>query len=195
MEKGRSVFKMFTGKPTGKRPVGRPRCRQENSVRINLKTGAKGRSCVNSILDGDYWRALMNMVLNLQFPYTMELVIRFQYSFTPTKRRILHNSLSCELSFVRLLLFRLSSFPPELLLESCDLSSSQTVYGILLFFYLIDPIILLFNYYLNLKCIYMPIKSRILKFSKHVTRMRKCRSALKILTRTPTRKMPLGRSD
>jgi hypothetical protein len=32
-----SPLKMFTGKPTGKRPLGRPRGRQENNIRMNLK--------------------------------------------------------------------------------------------------------------------------------------------------------------
>ena len=37
MEEGRSAFKILTGKPTGKRPLGRPRRRWENNVRMNLE--------------------------------------------------------------------------------------------------------------------------------------------------------------
>ena len=37
MEEGRSAFKILTDKPTGKRPLGKPRCRWEDNVRINLK--------------------------------------------------------------------------------------------------------------------------------------------------------------
>ena len=37
MEKGRSAFKILTGKPTGKRPLGRPRCRWENNIKMNLE--------------------------------------------------------------------------------------------------------------------------------------------------------------
>ena len=37
MEEGRSAFEILTGKPTGKRPLGRPRRRWEDSIRINLK--------------------------------------------------------------------------------------------------------------------------------------------------------------
>ena len=33
MEKGRGAFKMLTGKPTGKRPLGRPRRRWEDNIR------------------------------------------------------------------------------------------------------------------------------------------------------------------
>ena len=32
MEEGRSAFRILTGKPTGKRPLGRPRCRWEDNT-------------------------------------------------------------------------------------------------------------------------------------------------------------------
>ena len=38
MEEGRSAFKILTGKPTGKRPLGRPRGRWKNNIRKDLKT-------------------------------------------------------------------------------------------------------------------------------------------------------------
>ena len=37
MEKGRSAFKILTGKPTGKIPLGRPRRRWEDNIRIDLE--------------------------------------------------------------------------------------------------------------------------------------------------------------
>ena len=37
MEEGRSAFKILTGKPTGKRPLGRPRCRWEDNIRMDLE--------------------------------------------------------------------------------------------------------------------------------------------------------------
>ena len=36
MEKGRSAFKILTGKRTGKRPFGRPRRRWEDNIRMDL---------------------------------------------------------------------------------------------------------------------------------------------------------------
>ena len=61
MEEGRSAFKMLTGKPTGKRSLGRPRRRWEDNIRMagNLVDYTYGR---------DYWRALVNAALNLQIP-------------------------------------------------------------------------------------------------------------------------------
>ena len=37
MEEGRSAFKILTGKPTGKRPLGRPRRRWVDNIRMHLE--------------------------------------------------------------------------------------------------------------------------------------------------------------
>ena len=37
MEEGRSAFKILTGKPTGKRPLWRPRYRRKDNIRMDLK--------------------------------------------------------------------------------------------------------------------------------------------------------------
>ena len=37
MEEGMSAFKILTGKPTGKRPLGRPRCRWEENIRMDFE--------------------------------------------------------------------------------------------------------------------------------------------------------------
>ena len=49
MEQGRSAFKILTGKPTGKRPLGRPRRRWEDNIRLDLKQmGINTRNWVDS---------------------------------------------------------------------------------------------------------------------------------------------------
>ena len=54
-------------KPTGKRPLGRPRHRWEDNIRMDLKEiGISTRNWVDSAQDRDYWRALV--VLNLWVP-------------------------------------------------------------------------------------------------------------------------------
>ena len=66
MEEGRSAFKIVSGKPTGKRPVGRPRRRWGDSIRMDLKViGFNTRNWVDSTQDEDYWRTLANSALNL----------------------------------------------------------------------------------------------------------------------------------
>ena len=37
MEEGKSASKILTDTPTGKRPLGRPRCRWEDNIRMDLK--------------------------------------------------------------------------------------------------------------------------------------------------------------
>ena len=67
MEEGRSAFKSSTGKPTGKRPLGRPRRRWEDNIRMDLEdTDMNAGNWVNSSQDRDYWRVLVNGALNLR---------------------------------------------------------------------------------------------------------------------------------
>ena len=69
MEEGRSAFKILTGKPAGKRPLGRPRRRWENNIRTDLKkNGINARNLVDSAQYRDYWRALVNSALKLRVP-------------------------------------------------------------------------------------------------------------------------------
>ena len=67
MEEGRSAFKILTGEPTGKRPLGRPRRRREDNIRMDLEEiGISAGSWLNSGQDMNYWRVLVNAALNLQ---------------------------------------------------------------------------------------------------------------------------------
>ena len=69
MEEGRSSFKILTGKPTGKRPLGRPRHRWEDNIRMDLEEiGINVGNWVDSAQDRDYWRALVIVALNLWVP-------------------------------------------------------------------------------------------------------------------------------
>ena len=46
MEEGWSAFKILTVKPIGKRPLGRPRLRWEDNIRMSLKKYGTNRVCV-----------------------------------------------------------------------------------------------------------------------------------------------------
>jgi hypothetical protein len=53
---GRSTIKILSGKPTGKRTLGRLRRRWEGSIRMHLKEiGFNSRNWVDSAQDRDYW--------------------------------------------------------------------------------------------------------------------------------------------
>ena len=67
MEDGRNSFKILTGKPTGKRTLGRPRRRWEKIIRMDLEEiGVNAGNWVDSAQDRDYCRALVNAALNFR---------------------------------------------------------------------------------------------------------------------------------
>ena len=69
MNKGRSAFKILTGKPTGKRTLGRPRPGWEDYIRMDLKEiHINTRNWLYSAQDRDDWRALVNAAINHRFP-------------------------------------------------------------------------------------------------------------------------------
>ena len=60
MEEGRSAFKILTGKPSGKLPLGRPIRSWEDNIRMDLEEiGTNAGNWVDSAQDRDYWRALV----------------------------------------------------------------------------------------------------------------------------------------
>ena len=64
MEEDRSAFKILTGEPTGKRPLGRPRGRWENNIKMDLaEIGINAGNWVHWVQDSDYWRTV-----NLRVP-------------------------------------------------------------------------------------------------------------------------------
>ena len=66
MEEDRSAFKILTGSPTGKRPLGRPRRRWEDNIRMDLEEiGINVGNWVDSAQDRHYWRAIVNAALRL----------------------------------------------------------------------------------------------------------------------------------
>ena len=66
---GRGVHKVLVGKPEGKRPLGRPRRRWENNIKMDLQ--GEGRGCgdwMELAQDRDRWRALVSTVMNFGVP-------------------------------------------------------------------------------------------------------------------------------
>ena len=67
MEEGRGVHKVLVGKPEGERPLGRPRRRWEDNIKIDLQEVR--RRCGDRMelaQDRDRWRALVSTVMNFR---------------------------------------------------------------------------------------------------------------------------------
>jgi hypothetical protein len=59
--------KILVGKPDGKRPLGRPRCRWVDNIRMDLREiGWGGMDWIDVAQDRDEWRALVNTAMNLR---------------------------------------------------------------------------------------------------------------------------------
>jgi hypothetical protein len=60
------VYKVLVGKPEGKRPLGIPRRRWEDGVRMNHRMILLGSDWIRLAPDRDHWRAVVNAVMNLR---------------------------------------------------------------------------------------------------------------------------------
>jgi len=66
---GRGMHRVLVGKPEGKRPMGRPRCRWEDNITIDLREVGGGGDWMELAQDRERWRALANtVVMNLRVP-------------------------------------------------------------------------------------------------------------------------------
>jgi hypothetical protein len=63
----RNVYKVLMGKSEGKRPLGRPRRRWEDGIRMGLRDIGWGSvEWIQLVQDRDRWRAVVNTVMNLR---------------------------------------------------------------------------------------------------------------------------------
>jgi len=74
MGEGRGVYRVLVGKPEGKRPLGRPRRRWEDDIKMNLQeVGGGYGDWIELAQDRDRWRALVRTVMNLWVPKMWEI--------------------------------------------------------------------------------------------------------------------------
>ena len=65
----KNTYRVLAGKPEGRRPLGRPRRRWEDNIRMDLRE--VGCGCVDWLelaQDRDRWHALVSAVMNLRVP-------------------------------------------------------------------------------------------------------------------------------
>jgi hypothetical protein len=61
------TYRILVGKPEGKRPLGRPRRRWVDDIKMHLREiGWDGMDWIDLAQDRDQWRALVNTVMNLR---------------------------------------------------------------------------------------------------------------------------------
>jgi len=69
MGEDRGVYRVLVGKPEGRRPLGRPRRRWEDNIRMDLReVGCGYVDWMELAQDRDRWRALVSAVMNLRVP-------------------------------------------------------------------------------------------------------------------------------
>jgi hypothetical protein len=69
MGEKRNAYRILVGKPEGRRPLGSPRRRWVDNIKMDLREiGWDGVDCVHLAQDRDHWRALVNAVMNLRVP-------------------------------------------------------------------------------------------------------------------------------
>jgi hypothetical protein len=69
MGEKRNTYRLLVGKPEGRRPLGRPRHRWLDNIKMDLvEVGWGDVDWIGLAQDRDWWRALVNSVLNLRVP-------------------------------------------------------------------------------------------------------------------------------
>jgi hypothetical protein len=65
----RGINRILVGKPKGKRPLGIPRRRSEDNIKMNFQeVGCGDMNWINMAEDRDSWRALVNALMNIRVP-------------------------------------------------------------------------------------------------------------------------------
>jgi hypothetical protein len=69
MGKGRNAYMTVVGEPEGKRPLGRPRHRSVDIIKMDLREiGWDGMDWIDVAQDRDWWKAVVNMVMKIRVP-------------------------------------------------------------------------------------------------------------------------------
>jgi hypothetical protein len=68
MGEERGAYRILVGRPEGRRPLGRPRRRWEDNIKMDLQEVGWGMDWIELAQDRDRWRTFVTVVMNLRFP-------------------------------------------------------------------------------------------------------------------------------
>jgi hypothetical protein len=68
MGERRGAYRALVGKPEERRPLGRPRRRWKDNIKMDLREVGWGVDWIDLVQDGDRWRAVVNTAMNLPAP-------------------------------------------------------------------------------------------------------------------------------
>ncbi|KAJ4440065.1 hypothetical protein ANN_08196 [Periplaneta americana] len=89
MGESRNAYRVLVGRPEGKRPLGRPRRRWEDNIKMDLReVGYDGRDWINLAQDRDQWRAYVRATMNLRNTNTHNAELHALYSSPDIIRNI-----------------------------------------------------------------------------------------------------------
>jgi hypothetical protein len=91
MVEKRNAYRILVGKPEGKRPLGRPRRKWVNNIKLDLgEIGRDGMEWIDLVQDRDKWRALVNTVMNLRVPYNAQNFVEWLHNWQLLKKGSAH---------------------------------------------------------------------------------------------------------
>jgi hypothetical protein len=69
MGEGNGAYRVLIGRPEGKRPLGRPRCRWEDNINMDIREiGIDGSNWIRLAQDMIQWQTFVSTIMNLQVP-------------------------------------------------------------------------------------------------------------------------------
>jgi len=88
---GRGVHRVLVGKPEGKRPLGKPRRRWKDNIKMDLQEAGGGcGDWMELAQDRDSWRALVSTVRNFQVPKMRGISLLAAEPVSFSRRTLLH---------------------------------------------------------------------------------------------------------